>query len=86
MSAPNPLLAVDRIDLLAKQTKYEFLVTDHVQREVRDHYPEQFRRLEAAFAEEVLRETSVAVLRLNVVRWRFLNRLDQSCKNLQIPT
>lgn len=51
-------LKVDRLDLFAKHS-HTFLVTDHVQEEISDHYPEQKRCFQAALAEGILEVLSV---------------------------
>ena len=52
-------LNVDRLDLFARSNTYRFFVTEHVKREITDHYPKQIARLEEGIASGALREIVV---------------------------
>jgi predicted nucleic acid-binding protein len=52
-------LNVDRLDLLASHPRYRFLVTEHVRREITEHYPHQISRLTDALASGALTEIAV---------------------------
>ncbi len=59
-------LAVDRTDLLERNRRYDFFITEHVRGEVSAAYPEQIARLEALIARGAVREsplTDIAELR-----------------------
>lgn len=51
-------LAINRMDLI-KRHSCRFLITDHVSREVTEHYQEQFSRLKDALEQSILEEISV---------------------------
>ncbi len=48
--------AINRIDLLASHPLYQFLITDHVREEVKEHYGEQFDAVNAAVDDGTLIE------------------------------
>lgn len=48
-------LAIDRMDLIERYP-CRFLITEHVRREVSDHYEEQLTRLKSALAQRMLEE------------------------------
>ena len=47
-------LALDRLALLASHPRYRLLVTDHVEREVTDVFPDQAERLKSALESSLL--------------------------------
>jgi predicted nucleic acid-binding protein len=51
-------LNVDRLDLFASHPQYRFLVTEHVKREVTEHYPQQINRLNVGLAFVMTLQTS----------------------------
>jgi predicted nucleic acid-binding protein len=51
-------LAVDRVDLLVRE--YQVLITNHVRREVTNHYPDELVRLEQALSAGKVTEIVVA--------------------------
>lgn len=51
-------LAVNRMDLI-KRHSCRFLITDHVTREITEHYQEQFSRLQEALEQGILEEISI---------------------------
>ncbi len=53
-------LRVGRMDLLGKHPGYDFVITDHVLGEIKDHYPHQKKRLNAALKNEYVSETRVS--------------------------
>ena len=55
-------LNIDRLDLLAEHPDFVFLITNHVRREITDHYAEQVQRLQDGIASGAVRE--IAVTRL----------------------
>lgn len=55
-------LAVDRVDLLAENLRYRFIVTEHAREEVVGHYPEQLASLQAALASGTLEEGPVVAI------------------------
>jgi hypothetical protein len=55
-------LVLDRAELLTHLPNHRFVVTDHVRAEVTDHFPDQLRRLESAFAAGILEEIRVTDL------------------------
>jgi predicted nucleic acid-binding protein len=52
-------LALDRVGLLSRLSSVHFVVTEHVRAEITEHFPEQLRRLNAAFETGVIEEISV---------------------------
>jgi predicted nucleic acid-binding protein len=52
-------LCIDRVDLIAAHS-HEFVITDHVSKEITDHYPEQQERLAAALQAGVIRQETVS--------------------------
>ena len=52
-------LALDRVGLLLRLSSVHFVVTEHVRAEITEHFPEQLRRLNAAFETGVIEEISV---------------------------
>ncbi len=52
-------LALDRVGLLSRLSSVHFVVTEHVRAEITKHFPEQLRRLNAAFETGVIEEISV---------------------------
>jgi predicted nucleic acid-binding protein len=52
-------LNVDRLDLFASHPHYRFLVTEHVKREVTEHYPHQINRLNDGLVSGALSEIVV---------------------------
>jgi predicted nucleic acid-binding protein len=55
-------LVLDQAELLTHLPNHRFVVTDHVRAEVTDHFPDQLRRLESAFAAGILEEIRVTDL------------------------
>lgn len=55
-------LAVDRLDLLADNPRYRFVVTEHARDEVTGHYPDQLERLRAAIDSGQLEERPVVAI------------------------
>jgi predicted nucleic acid-binding protein len=55
-------LVIDRTDLLSRLPNHRFVVTDHVRAEVTEIYPDQLRRLEAAFDAGTMEEIRVTDL------------------------
>lgn len=51
-------LAIDRMDLI-KRHSCRFFITEHVRREITDHYEEQLTRLKSALVQGVLEEIMV---------------------------
>jgi predicted nucleic acid-binding protein len=52
-------LVLDRVGLLLRLSSVHFVVTEHVRAEITEHFPEQLRRLNAAFETGVIEEISV---------------------------
>jgi hypothetical protein len=52
-------LVLDRVGLLSRLSSVHFVVTEHVRAEITEHFPEQLRRLNAAFETGVIEEISV---------------------------
>ena len=52
-------LAIDQAHLLVDHPKFEFIMTDHVQVEVTEHYFDEFTRLEAMLATPGVKQISV---------------------------
>jgi predicted nucleic acid-binding protein len=52
-------LNVDRLDLFAHNPLYRFLVTEHVKREITEHYPDQIKRLSDGLSSGALSEIIV---------------------------
>jgi predicted nucleic acid-binding protein len=50
---------VGRLDLLGAHPSYSFVVTDHVRSEISEHYSEQFKAVDAAIKQGILRELAV---------------------------
>lgn len=60
-------LNVDRLDLLANHPDFVFLITNHVRKEITEHYAEQVQRLEEGISSGAVKEiavTSIAELNL----------------------
>lgn len=60
-------LNVDRLDLLATHPSFIFLITNHVRKEITQHYAEQLQRLEEGLSSGAVSEiavTSIAELNL----------------------
>lgn len=55
-------LAVDRGDLLERNARYCFLITEHVRSEITDAYPDQLARLDALVARGVIEESAVTAI------------------------
>lgn len=55
-------LAIDQAQLLVDHPTFEFIVTDHVQVEVTEHYSDEFTRLEAMLATAGVKQISVNTL------------------------
>lgn len=72
-------LAVDRADLLERNRRYRFLITEHVRSEVSDAYPEQLARLVELLDRNAIKESPVTALNeLEVfARLAASNRLGQ---------
>ena len=64
-------LKIDRVDLLARQPDYEFLITEHVGAEITQHYPNQLARLETAIQNDV----ELGILALDLANQRGERRL-----------
>lgn len=52
-------ISVDKLTLLASHPKYRFAITDHVRADIKDDYPEEKARLDAALSARLLEETAV---------------------------
>jgi predicted nucleic acid-binding protein len=52
-------LVLDQAELLGRLPNHRFVVTDHVRGEVTEHYPDQLRSLQTAFAVGILEEIRV---------------------------
>jgi predicted nucleic acid-binding protein len=52
-------LVLDQAGWLGRLPNHRFVVTDHVRAEITDHYPDQLRRLQTAFAIGILEEMRV---------------------------
>jgi predicted nucleic acid-binding protein len=51
-------LKIDRLDLLAR-CSYEFFITEHVESEISDYYPQQFRSFQTALQERLFHKTTL---------------------------
>ena len=51
-------LAVDRMDLMGRYSKH-FVVTEHVQGEILDHYQERYQRFQRALQNNIIEEVRV---------------------------